>query len=59
MLAFQPVDAMVLAANLSGVDRLRQDIGHALLRDDTLLVTREVRQAFEEPPDFRLCLEPT
>nr|WP_234823935.1 hypothetical protein [Agrobacterium vitis] len=57
VMALKPADIVCLAANVTGVERLRQDIDNALLGDDTLSVAGEFREAFKKPPDFRLRLK--
>jgi len=58
MLAFQPVELIALAADVAGIERLGEDFGHALLRDDALAVARERGKALKEALDLGLGLEP-
>ena len=43
---------------MAGVERVLEDIGHPLLRDDTVLVSREVGVNFEEALHLGLTFEP-
>nr|WP_240534955.1 hypothetical protein [Notoacmeibacter marinus] len=58
MMALEPVEAIGLAADMAGIERLGQDIGDPLLGDLARPVARELREGLEEAFDFRLRLEP-
>lgn len=57
MLRFQPADAVSLGAEVTGINRLCQDVGHASLDNPTARVPGEVGEALEEPLRLGLASE--
>ncbi|MEM1427938.1 MAG: hypothetical protein AAGG09_00620 [Pseudomonadota bacterium] len=59
MLSLEPADPVLLRTDVPGIDGMGQDVGDTALRDEAVLVAREVWEALEETFDLRLGLEPT
>ncbi|MEQ1954473.1 hypothetical protein ABMA59_23975 [Mesorhizobium sp. CN2-181] len=56
-MALEPIDAVGFAADVTGVQRLRQKFGYPLLREDAFAVAREFRETLQEALHLRLGLE--
>ncbi|MEM0936523.1 MAG: hypothetical protein AAGJ91_11530 [Pseudomonadota bacterium] len=57
MLRLQPVNAVMVGADVPSIDRVAEEVGDALLDDLTLLVARKLRKGGAESGDFRLRSE--
>ncbi|MEP4928294.1 MAG: hypothetical protein ABJT31_10970 [Hyphomicrobiales bacterium] len=57
MLAFQPVQLIDLATDITNIERIGQQIRDPLVANLTVFVVRVIWLGFQKPLHFRLCLK--